>query len=315
MSTLIQKITNYLITHILKEEVAEGPIVKPEKRKKVAYLEAWISISSNLVLAVIKFIFGLMINSISLIADAVHTASDVLTSAVVILGFKLSALPADDKHRYGHGRIEFISTLIISLMLLAVGIKFGFDSYYRYLENTAVKGSFLVIIIMIAAGGLKELLSRISIDMGNKINSATLIADAWHHRTDAIASLLVAFAILASSYGYYRVDAILGFGVSLLIIWTGLDIFRESCSKLIGETDTRQIQRINEIAMGIPGVFSTHDIAVHDYGGLKVVSIHVEVDGNLSLIQAHEIGEQVELAINHELYASTTVHLDSVESS
>lgn len=252
-----------------------------------------------------------MLNSISLIADAVHTASDVLTSVVVILGFKLSAIPADEKHPHGHGRVEFIASLIISLMLIGVGIKFGIDSYHRLLENTPVKGSYLVVAVMIAAALFKEWMSRFSIDLGNRISSSALIADAWHHRTDAIASLLVAVAILASQFGYYRVDAVLGFAVSALIIWTGIEIFNDSTSKLIGEGDEEQVERIRELATGVFGVKSCHDIAVHDYGANKVVSLHIEVPGTMILDDAHEIAHQVEEIIDRELYATTTVHLDS----
>ncbi|NLB53926.1 MAG: cation transporter [Syntrophomonadaceae bacterium] len=311
MDRFTMKTTDYLITRTLKDVSPESSIKAPEQRQKIAYLEAFVSIIINIILAVIKAIFGLMLNSISLIADAVHTASDVLTSVVVILGFKLSAAPPDEKHPHGHGRIEFIASLIISLMLIGVGIKFGINSYHRYLENTPVKGSYLVVAVMIAAALIKEWMSRLSIDMGNRISSSALIADAWHHRTDAIASLLVALAILASQFGYYRVDAVLGFAVSALIIWTGIEIFNDSTSKLIGESDDTQIEKINNLALGVFGVKSCHDIAVHDYGANKVVSLHIEVQGTMMLYQAHEIAQQVEETINREMYALTTVHLDS----
>lgn len=312
MDRLTPSVSNFFIRHALTGVDTQDCVAAPEQRQKIAYLEAWISIIGNVVLAAVKLFFGFMINSISLIADAVHTASDVLTSVVVIMGFKLSAIPADDKHPHGHGRIEFIATLIISLMLLGVGVKFGMDSYHRYLENTPVKGSYLVVGIMILAGFIKELMSRISIDLGNRISSSALVADAWHHRTDAIASLLVALAILASQYGYYRVDAVLGFAVSALIIWTGIEIFSDSCSKLIGESDATQIEQINQLALEVAGVMAAHDIAVHDYGANKVISLHIEVDGTLPLMHAHEIAHQVEETINERMYALTTVHLDSI---
>lgn len=310
MDRLTVNISDFLLRHTV-ERTNSQELAKPEYRKRVAYLEAWISIIGNIFLAVIKMVFGLMLNSISMLADAVHTASDVLTSLVVIIGFKMSSIPADQRHPYGHGRIEFIATLIIALMLLAVGVKFGYDSYQRYLANTPVRGSLLIAAFMVAAALVKELMSRISIELGNRIKSSALIADAWHHRTDAIASFLVAVAILASKYGYYRVDAVLGMAVSILIIWTGIEIFLDSSSKIIGEADEEQLERINELAYTVPGVMSTHDIAVHDYGAYKVISLHIEVDGSLPLVKAHDIAEKVEDIINGDLYAMTTVHLDS----
>lgn len=314
MDRLTTGITDYLLKTTVECSNTQT-MEKPEYRKKVAYLEAWVSIIGNIILAAIKMVFGIMLNSISMLADAVHTASDVLTSLVVILGFKMSSIPADQKHPHGHGRIEFIATLLIALMLLAVGVKFGYDSYQRYLVNTPVSGSYLVVIFMIAAALFKELMSRFSIELGNRIDSPALIADAWHHRTDAIASFLVALAILASQFGYYRVDAILGFAVSVLIIWTGIEIFLDSCSKIIGESDASQLERINELAHTVPGVISTHDIAVHDYGTHKMVSLHIEVEGSMPLIRAHDIADKVEDVINEDLYALTTVHLDSYKDS
>lgn len=308
--------SNFMINKTIKGIPVQGSIDNPEQRKQVAYLEAWFSIFGNLFLAIIKGVLGVMVNSISLLADAVHTASDVITSIVVIAGFKLAALPADKKHPHGHGRIEFIATLIISILLAIVGVKFGIDSNTRLKANTPVAGSYFVVMVMLLAALFKELMSRFSIDLGQRISSSTLIADAWHHRTDAIASVLVAVAILASRFGYYRVDAILGFCVSGLIIWTGIEIFKDSCSKLIGESDPGQIQEIDRLALGIPGVIATHDISVHDYGANKVVVVHIEVDKELSLVKAHDIAKLVEYNINQRLYcSSTTVHVDWAERS
>lgn len=313
MDRLTTSISDFLISRTIAG-VTTDKCIDPEHRKKIAYLEAWVSIIGNLVLAIVKAVFGVLVNSISLIADAVHTASDVLTSLVVILGFRLAAIPPDKEHPNGHGRIEFIATLVISLLLVGVGIKFGIDSYHRLRVNTPVAGSYLVVVVMLVAGLFKEWMSRFSIDLGQRISSSTLIADAWHHRTDAIASVLVAIAILASKFGYYWVDAALGFVVSALIVWTGIEIFRESCSKLIGEYDGEQVEQINQLAVAVPGVLAVHDISVHDYGANKVVSIHIEVDQDLPLAKAHDIATTVRDTINQQMFtSSTTVHVDGVE--
>ncbi|MEA1961965.1 MAG: cation diffusion facilitator family transporter [Bacillota bacterium] len=314
MNSFIGSFTDFLIRHTMK--LPEGDErFNPTIRMKYAFLEAWISIIGNVILAIIKFVFGFMLNSISLIADAVHTASDVLTSFVVILGFKLSGIPADEKHPHGHGRIEFIATLMISLMLIGVGIKFGMSSYERLLANTPVKGSLFVAGLMVVAGLIKEIMSRISTDLGQRINSSTLVADAWHHRTDAFASIMVAIAIVASKYGYFKVDAILGFVVSALIIYTGFEIFMDSSSKLIGEIDEEEIQIIYGLARSIEGVMDVHDISVHDYGAKKEISIHIEVNQNLSVMHAHDIAKAVEKHLNHTLFATSIVHVDGSNDS
>ncbi|MBO8158412.1 cation diffusion facilitator family transporter [Thermosyntropha sp.] len=310
MNWLAVKFNNFLLKKLLNFTCDFSKIEDPEKRKVLAYLEAWISIIGNIILAVLKFGFGLLLNSIALLADAVHTASDVLTSLVVLLGFKLSSLPADEKHPHGHGRIEFIATLIISLMLIGVGIKFGIESFGRFKAGTVVEGSYTIALFMLIAGLLKELMSSISIDLGKRINSSALIADAWHHRTDAVASVLVAVAILASKYGYYKVDAILGLAVSVLIIWTGIEIFMDSSSKIIGESNADDLLKVSDLACSVKGVVAAHDIDVHNYGATKAISLHIEVENNLSMEMAHDVAHKVEDLINKNMYAKTTVHVD-----
>lgn len=315
MNKLVSSSTDYLIVKFIKGCKPEKKVTDPTLRRKYAYLEAYVSIAGNLVLAVIKALLGLMLNSISLLADAVHTASDVLTSIVVLLGFKLSSSPADEKHPYGHGRIEFIATLVISIMLLAVGFEFGKSSYARLMSNAEVKGSYMVAFVMVLGTILKEWMARFSIDLGNRTNSSALVADAWHHRTDGIASILVAVAIIASQYGYYKVDAILGLMVSALIAYTGISISKDSISKLIGEVpEEDELKGIENIASSVSGVFSVHKVNVHNYGCHKEISLHVQVDNGMSLVKAHDISEQVERTIEANMDCKATVHIEPLSS-
>lgn len=316
MKKFIDKIINYMISNFLKESNFEKKVTEPTLRKKFAYLESWVSIISNLILAVLKVIMGLALNSISLLADAAHTSADVATSVVVLLGFKFSSSPADEKHPYGHGRIEFIATLVISIMLILVGIEFGKSSYTRLIENTAVKGSYSVAVIMVISALFKELLSQFSIELGNRTNASALIADAWHHRTDAIASVLVAIAIIASKFGYYKIDAIFGLGVSALILYTGIAIALDPISKLIGEVpEDDELKDIENYALSVCGVLSIHKINVHSYGSYREVSLHIQVDDNMSLIEAHDISEQVEKVLSENTPCSrVTVHVEPLNN-
>nr|WP_274964245.1 cation diffusion facilitator family transporter [Tepidanaerobacter syntrophicus] len=311
----VKSINNYLIALFLKENDFPLRVTDPQLRKKYAYLEAWVSIVGNLVLAAIKIFFGLTLNSISLMADAIHTASDVLTSIVVLLGFKFSSSPADEKHPYGHGRIESLATLLIAAMLIVVGVQFGQTSWSRFIANTPVKGSFMVAGVMVVGAIFKEWMAQFSVDLGMRTNASALMADAMHHRTDGIASILVAIAIIASRYGYYRVDAIFGLGVSALIIYTGINIIAESASRLIGEAPDEEILKVIEkCALSIPGVCSIHKVNVHDYGDYKEISLHIQVEKDMPLIKAHEISEQVERAIEAETDSNVTVHIEPLRS-
>lgn len=311
MKELISRSTDFMIRSFIKGAKVEKRVTEPELRRKYAYLEAYVSVAGNLLLAAVKVVLGLALNSISLLADAAHTASDVLTSIVVLFGFKISSTPADEKHPYGHGRVEFIATLVISVMLLIVGFEFGKSSYTRLVSNTAVKGSYMVAFIMILGAIFKEWMAGFSVDLGRRTNASALMADAWHHRTDGIASVLVAVAIVASEFGFYIVDAIFGILVSVLIIYTGFNISKDSVSKLIGEVpESEELQSIEDIARNVSGVSGIHKINVHNYGCYKEISLHVQVDNGMSLVMAHDISEQVERCIESSLDCRATVHIE-----
>jgi cation diffusion facilitator family transporter len=278
------------------------------------FLEAWVSIIGNAFLAVIKVFLGMALNSISLLADAAHTASDVATSIVVILGFRVSRLPADEKHPFGHGRVEFLSALAIAVLLTFVGFEFGKSSYERLLSNAPVIGSAAVAAVMVLSALLKEWMTRFALYLGEKANAQALVGDAWHHRTDAIASLLVAFAIIASMYGYHWVDAVLGLVVSGLIIYTGAQLAISSSSTLIGEKPAKELEdKIICATLDCPDVKDVHKVVIHDYGSRKSVSLHVLVNPGLSLEGSHDIATKVEKAVANHVHGDVVVHVEPAD--
>ena len=306
---LTGKITNSLLRRFV-------PSYHDTKDKHVrtgyGYLEGWTSIITNVLLFALKFALGLAINSISLIADSFHTLADVLTSIVVVIGFKVAKKPADPEHPYGHGRFETIATLVIAILLFVVGVEFFRNSIDRFINVQAVKGSILVVLAMLFSALIKEWLAQFSIDLGNRIDSSVLLADAWHHRTDAIASVFVAVAIAGALFNFHRVDAVFGMLVSGLIVYTGIDLGRTSISYLMGEAPSKDlIEEIEKIASSVDGVVSTHKVSVHDYGGQKAVSIHVQVEKSLSVDRAHEIAASVKYKISQEIEdVSAEVHIE-----
>ncbi|MGB9857810.1 MAG: cation diffusion facilitator family transporter [Dictyoglomaceae bacterium] len=285
---------------------------KKIERKLVGYLEGWISIIGNIILFLFKFFAGLYLNGISLIADAFHSLSDVLTSIVVILGFKLGGKPADKKHPFGHGRIEQIATIIIAFMLLIIAYDLGKNSIERILHPQKVSFNFLVIFLMFFSTIFKEWMARFSIFLGKRINSPTLIADAWHHRSDAIASLLVGIGLIFINLGFYFLDGVLGVGVSILLAWVSIDLIKTSSSFLIGEAPNDELlDNIEEIVLSTPGVLNIHDVMVHDYHNNKVISLHVEIDENLSAKEAHKIALEVQDRLKKNIENSNvSVHID-----
>ncbi len=286
----------------------------PAVRGRYGALEAWVSIVGNTLMAGVKFALGFWINSLALLADAGHTLSDTLTSVVVLIGFRAARKPGDAKHPHGHGRMESVATLIIATILCAVGLDFLIESIRRLASPSVVLGSWMVVGLLVASALVKEWMARFSKELGARIKSSTLIADAWHHRSDAIASFLVAVAIAGAFLQVTWLDGVFAIGVSVLILYTGIDLILSSASYLIGESpDAASIREVNDAAEAVPGVVSTHDIEFHDYGPHKDVSHHVEVAAGETAAHAHEVATAVEEAVSRRLNVSTVVHVDPLD--
>jgi cation diffusion facilitator family transporter len=297
----------------LKEKfiMSYGRTEKSDSRLAIGLLEAWVSIIGNILLFAIKFAIGTLIGSISIIADAFHTLSDVLSSVVVLFGFKFGSKGPDDEHPYGHGRLETIATLIISILLILTGFEFIKSSIKRFINPVQVGGGWWVVAVMTVSAILKEWMARFALTLGDDIDSSTLKADAWHHRSDAIASFLVAIGNLAAVRGLYWVDPILGVGVSVLIIYTGWELARSSGHTLIGASPSEEvIQDICDRAKSVSGVEDVHKVQVHDYGNHKEVSLHVEVDESMDLLAAHDLADEVERELTELLKAQVVVHVE-----
>lgn len=291
-----------------------GDVRDPKVRARYGFLGAGVSIAGNALLFVLKLALGLFLNSISLIADAFHTLADVGTSVVVILGFRASSKPPDEHHPHGHGRVEYISTLIIAVLLVLTGLVFAQESIDRLLGDAAlVNDEFATIIgiLIIITALAKELMARFSLTIADKIHSQMLKGDAWHHRSDALASIAVGFGIIGSTRGYPWMDAAFGIIVSLIIIAVGVDLFRRSSDTLIGTAPDRElIEKIEELSRSAEGVRNVHKVTVHDYGTSKVISLHAEVDEGMSLNGAHRVADLLERRILKVTGHSTMIHVD-----
>ncbi|MGM0652678.1 MAG: cation diffusion facilitator family transporter [Bacillota bacterium] len=286
-------------------------LLKPDERYRVGMIVSWSSIAGNLLLSLLKLVFGLLTNSIALMADAVHSASDIFSSLVILIGFKLARKEADQEHPHGHGRTEYLAGFLLALFLIGAGILFAYSSYSRLISGTYATPSIASIIAIIIAIITKEFLYYFSARLGKLIRSETIAGDAWHHRTDSFSSIMVFIAMTGGYLGYPTLDAYFGFAVSVLIIYAGLKIARNSSSSLIGTAPSDELHSgIVSCAKEIDGVIDTHDLEYHDYGSWKVVTLHIEVDGSLSLEEAHQIANRVEDHISNCYYCDTVVHLD-----
>lgn len=281
------------------------------KKENLGFIEGGLSSVINLLLFFLKLWVGIISHSVAMIADAWHTLSDTLTSLVVIFGFWIARKPADEKHPFGHGRAEVISAVVISTMLALVGLKFLLDSINQLRHHQAVVFTRLAIFIFLISVVLKEALAQFSIWAGKKITSQSLIADGWHHRSDAIASGLIVIGGLLGKY-FWWTDGVLGIIVSFFILKAAYDIFIETSNTLMGENTNKTLEKeIKKTVFKITGQsLDTHHIHIHHYGIHQEVTFHVCFPGDTSLEFAHEKVDQIEKELRKKFNIEATIHID-----
>jgi cation diffusion facilitator family transporter len=284
------------------------------KTNKWALWEGWLSIFINIVLFGLKYWAGVATGSIAIIADAWHTLSDSFTSLVVLWGAKTSARPPDQKHPFGHGRIEVIASVIIGAILATVGLNFLIESVGRLINQEAAEYKPLAIGVFAASVILKEALARFSITSGRKTDSRSLIADGWHHRSDAIASALILAGILIGRY-FWWIDGALGIAVAVVIFWATVDILRISISTLIGERpDSALVEKLRAVvAETVDLDVDPHHLHLHQYGQHKELTFHISLPQDLRIREAHDIAHSLEIRILERIGLETTIHVDAKE--
>ena len=293
--------------------------IKPKKQisKKyktfIGYLEGTISIILNTLLFGLKYWVGIKTFSIAIIADAWHTLSDSLTSLVVIVGFKVSSKPADKKHPYGHGQAEIISSVIIGTLLAVVGVNFLIASIQRFINHQSASYGNLAVIVFIISVIVKEGLAQFSTRAGKKINSQSLIADGWHHRSDALVSLMILVGIFTGRR-FWWVDSIMGIAVSLVIFYTTYTILKESISTLIGEKPSEdfeaEIRKI--VTKSVSHDAKLHHFHSHKYGDNRELTFHIRLPADMRLEDVHSIAEELEKKIREEMNIEATIHVEPI---
>jgi cation diffusion facilitator family transporter len=280
-------------------------------KTRLGYLEGVLSIVLNTALFGLKYWVGLSTGSIAVIADAWHTMSDTLTSVIVILGFKISSIGPDKKHPFGHGRAEIISSVVIGVLLAVVGFNFLVESIHRLRDHVAASFNSSAITVFAISVVLKEALAWFSIWAGRKIESQSLIADGWHHRSDSIASLLILLGVLFGRYLWW-IDSALGIAVSLLIFYAAFNVLRESTGALMGEQPSEKLSMsLNRIVQDTsPQVQNMHHVHVHRYGDHIEITFHIKLRPEIGLEAAHRISRDLENRIKHDLNMAATIHIE-----
>ncbi len=274
-------------------------------------LIALISIFLNLVIFGTKGFIGLGVGSLALIADSLHSFSDSASSLAVYFGLKISEKPPDESHPFGHGRAEHVALLAVGLMLLIAALKFLTDGAMALVgETEPIDMSFTFYIIVGVTAVLKEVMAEASYIIGKRLDSESLKADAWHHRSDALTTILVLASIYATHLGFPFLDPIAGIGISVLLGYIGINYVKKSTYKLLGTAPSDELIRdIEKTSVSLKGVEDVHDIKVHDYGRDKAISLHMTSEPGV-IRKAHEISHKLQDTLEDKFESSVEVHLD-----
>jgi len=271
--------------------------------KKTAMRVSTITVVMNFVLTAFKLFAGIFAHSDAMISDAIHSASDVLSTFVVMIGVSIASKKRDEGHQYGHDRYECIAAIILAAFLFGVGGFIGYDGIRKAVSREPLESPGLIALIAAVASVLiKEWMYRYTRKAAKKIKSGALSADAWHHRSDAMSSIGSFAGILGARLGFPILDPIAGIVICMFIFKAALDIFVDAVNKLVDKScDHKTEEKLRELAREQEGVAAVDIIRTRIFGSKIFVDVEVSIDGDLQLWKAHEIAQKVHDVIEKEL--------------
>jgi cation diffusion facilitator family transporter len=292
-----------------KQEDAAG-----RARRRYAYIEGWAAVVVNIALFGAKYWAGIASGSLAIIADAWHTLSDSITSLVVLGGTAFGARPADKEHPFGHERAEVIAALIIGVLLAVLAVNFVIDGVEKLQDRVAADFGLLAIVVTAVSVAAKEGLAQFAFWGQRASGNPSLGADAWHHRTDAISSIIILVGIVAGRQLWW-VDGALAIAVAALLLYAAWDVMWGSVSRLLGTRPSEELlSSIEHIASEVAGEpANTHHVHVHTYGTVHEVSLHVRLSGDMSLREGHAFASRIEQRLRDEVGVEATVHLEPAD--
>ncbi len=303
--------TKLLIRLFVKDsDNVKDPVV----RVRYGYLGSVTGIVLNVLLFAGKFIAGLLSGAISVTADAFNNLSDAGSSIMSLVGFKMAAQPADEEHPFGHGRMEYVSGLIISFLILLMGFELAQESVLKIISPKDIKFSWLTLWILAASVLVKLWMGLFNFTLGKKISSTSMKATAADSISDCISTSAVIVAMLVLYFAGVNIDSYIGLLVALFILYSGVKTFRESLTPLLGtKPDKEFVREITAKVESYEGIVGTHDLIVHDYGvGNLIISMHAEVPMQMDFNSAHELIDKVEDDLKKTYKCLVTIHMDPV---
>lgn len=275
--------------------------------------EGWFSIIANIVLFGLKYWAGIITGSIALIADAWHTLTDSVSSVIVLIGGKISQKPADDDHPFGHGRAEHIATMIIGVLLALVAFDFILESIDKFGTKEKTNFGTIAWVVTIVSIIVKELLAQYAFWGFKKTNSSILKADAWHHRSDALSSVVILIGLAVGKF-FWWTDAALGFIVAIMIGYASYEILSREIKSLLGESPSEELLLAirKQVQKACNHPLHLHHIHLHNYGNHTEMGCHIKLPPNMTLEEAHEICTKIEEIVKKEFGYISTIHPEPV---
>lgn len=286
-----------------------------EVRVKYGILCGSVGILLNVLLFAFKLLGGIISGALSMIADAINNLSDAASSFVSIIGFKLSSKKPDSEHPFGHGRVEYITGLIVSFFILLMGVELFKSSIDSILNPKPIQTSPFTIIILVASILVKLYMFFYNHSVAKKINSVAMNATAKDSLSDMISTGVVILAIIFSKFTSFPVDGIAGLIVAIFIFIAGIDAAKETISPLLGKPPAKElVDEIEKEVLKFEPIVGIHDLVIHDYGpGRFMISIHAEVPGHLDIFDLHDVIDNAEIALGKKFNSSVIIHMDPID--
>ena len=286
----------------------------PVVRGAYGRLAGIVGIVCNLLLFAGKLVAGTLAGAVSITADAVNNLSDASSSLVTLLGFKLAERPADEEPPYGHARMEYLSGLLVAVLILVIGVELAKSSIQKILHPEAVEFSVLTLCVLVASILVKLWMCLFCRKLGKRIDSTTLEATAADSRNDVITTSAVLLGCLAGHFFHWKIDGGVGALVALFILASGWSIAKETISPLLGkQADPELVRRISDLVLSHPKILGIHDLMVHDYGpGQCFASVHAEMDMHEDPMDCHDILDDIERDAMRDLRVHLVIHYDPI---
>lgn len=286
-------------------------------REKKIFKVTIVGALCNVVLVAFKFVAGIVGNSAAMVADAVHSLSDFVTDVIVLVFVKISNKPHDDEHRYGHGKFETLATVLVGLVLIGVGMKIlmaGVKDVYSFFNGEMLDSpGYIALIVALLSIVVKEGLYHYTLRVGKRENSQVVVANAWHHRSDALSSIGVAVGVggaILLGEKWQVLDSVAAVIVSVFILRSALQIMKPGFDELMEKSLPRDVEkRIEEIILSFDGVSQPHNLRTRRIGNYCAVDVHIRMDGRITLSEAHEKTTEIEGALKGYLGEGAYIYI------